>query len=299
MWTSRAKELGCICTCHAENGELVLMLQKKLLAQGITGPEGHPWSRPPEVHCIFWSILWTLSWDNIITLTIWNDFRSKQKQPIEQQELLKSLIHRFISFMFHVQTRWMWLHEHEEKAQFSLKTLQSSTTTNNMSNIGLNSYAFLSMFYIFILQVRSSSVKLSLAIWRLMTPSITIRCVSCPDKDSWNCFFFLWNVKWCHSIIELLWLFVDDWDTQNWKEAAQYVMSPPFRPARHQVELWKGLKSGVLQTTATDNCTFCAEQKAMGRNDFTKYIPSDTQHTTHNTSPFLSLSEPKIHISLE
>jgi dihydropyrimidinase len=49
-------------------------------------------------------------------------------------------------------------------------------------------------------------------------------------------------------------------------------MSPPFRPAKHQEELWKGLKAGILQTTATDNCTFCAEQKAMGRNDFTKYI---------------------------
>lgn len=34
---------------HAENGEMILLLQKKLLAQGITGPEGHPWSRPPPV----------------------------------------------------------------------------------------------------------------------------------------------------------------------------------------------------------------------------------------------------------
>jgi dihydropyrimidinase len=46
---SRAWELGALCTVHAENGELVYHLQKKLLAQGINGPEGHPLSRPPEV----------------------------------------------------------------------------------------------------------------------------------------------------------------------------------------------------------------------------------------------------------
>ena len=46
---TRALELGALPTVHAENGELVFQLQKKLLAAGITGPEGHPLSRPPAV----------------------------------------------------------------------------------------------------------------------------------------------------------------------------------------------------------------------------------------------------------
>lgn len=46
---SRCMELGALPTVHAENGELVFRLQKQLLAQGITGPEGHPLSRPPAV----------------------------------------------------------------------------------------------------------------------------------------------------------------------------------------------------------------------------------------------------------
>lgn len=46
---TRARELGAICTVHAENGELVFHLQRELVRKGILGPEGHPLSRPPEV----------------------------------------------------------------------------------------------------------------------------------------------------------------------------------------------------------------------------------------------------------
>lgn len=45
----RARELGALCTVHAENGELVFRLQQEVFNKGITGPEGHPLSRPPEV----------------------------------------------------------------------------------------------------------------------------------------------------------------------------------------------------------------------------------------------------------
>ena len=46
---SRCIELGALPTVHAENGELVFQLQKKMLAMGLTGPAAHPLSRPPAV----------------------------------------------------------------------------------------------------------------------------------------------------------------------------------------------------------------------------------------------------------
>jgi dihydropyrimidinase len=45
----RARELGALPMVHAEHGELIFFLQQKLLAEGITGPQGHPLSRPPII----------------------------------------------------------------------------------------------------------------------------------------------------------------------------------------------------------------------------------------------------------
>ncbi len=44
----RCKELGALPMVHAENGNLVAGMQQDLLTKGLTGPEGHPYSRPPE-----------------------------------------------------------------------------------------------------------------------------------------------------------------------------------------------------------------------------------------------------------
>ena len=44
-----AKKSGVITTAHCENADLVLEMQKKLLAEGKTGPEWHHESRPPLV----------------------------------------------------------------------------------------------------------------------------------------------------------------------------------------------------------------------------------------------------------
>ena len=57
-------------------------------------------------------------------------------------------------------------------------------------------------------------------------------------------------------------------------EGAKFVMSPPLRDKRNQGILWNGLRSGLVNTVATDHAPFDFEkQKPMGRDDFTK-IPN-------------------------
>ena len=62
---------------------------------------------------------------------------------------------------------------------------------------------------------------------------------------------------------------------KDFESAAAHVMSPPFRAKEHQDALWKGILSGNLQTTATDHCCFCADQKAAGKDDF-RITPNGT-----------------------
>jgi dihydropyrimidinase len=60
----------------------------------------------------------------------------------------------------------------------------------------------------------------------------------------------------------------------NWRHAAAYVMGPPLRPdPTVKTYLMQHLATGDLQTVGTDNCTFNADQKALGKDDF-RAIPN-------------------------
>lgn len=167
---SRAKELGALATVHAENGELVLMGQRRLLAAGVTGPEGHPQSRPPEVE---------------------------------------------------------------------------GEATNRAARIA-----------------------------QVINEPLYVVHVSCKDAVDVVARArregqIIFGETLCQHLV------LDDrkyWDP-DWRVAAAYVMSPPFRPVGHQEALWTGLQSGDLLTTASDHCTFTGQQKSMGRDDFSR-IPN-------------------------
>jgi dihydropyrimidinase len=63
-------------------------------------------------------------------------------------------------------------------------------------------------------------------------------------------------------------------------EGSKYVCSPPLRPAEHQAELWRGLRTDDLQVVATDHCPFCWTQKELGRGDF-RSIPNGLPGVEH------------------
>jgi len=56
-------------------------------------------------------------------------------------------------------------------------------------------------------------------------------------------------------------------------EGAKVVMSPPLRKKKDQQALWAAINQNLVQHVATDHCPFCMDQKAMGKDDFSK-IPN-------------------------
>ncbi len=166
----RALELGAMPTVHAENGELVFLLQKEVAAMGITGPEGHPLSRPPMVEA------------------------EAANRAIAIADVLNVPI-----YVVHV------------------SCIEAAEAIARARARGQRVYG----------EVLAGHLVLDDSVYRH------------PDFAT----------------------------------AAAHVMSPPFRPKGHQEFLWRGLQSGNLHTTATDHCTFCATQKAAGKDDFSK-IPN-------------------------
>lgn len=166
----RALELGAMPTVHAENGELVFLLQKEVAAMGITGPEGHPLSRPPMVE------------------------GEAANRAIAIADVLNVPI-----YVVHV------------------SCIEAAEAIARARARGQRVYG----------EVLAGHLVLDDSVYRH------------PDFAS----------------------------------AAAHVMSPPFRAKGHQEFLWRGLQSGNLHTTATDHCTFCAAQKAVGKDDFSQ-IPN-------------------------
>jgi len=169
---TRAIELGAIVTVHAENGELVFRLQKELFEKGITGPEGHPLSRPPQCE------------------------GEAANRAIRIAEVLGVPL-----YVVHNSCK------------------QSLEAITRARNEGQRVFG----------EVLAGHLLVDDSVYR--------------NKD--------------------------------FEIAAAHVMSPPFRAKEHQDALWHGLQSGNLQTTATDHCCFCADQKAMGKDDF-RLIPNGT-----------------------
>jgi dihydropyrimidinase len=167
-----AKELGALCTLHAENGELVYVMQQEIFDKGIHGPEGHPLSRPPAVE--------------------------------------------------------------GEAANRAIRIAEV---------LGVPVYL-----------VHTSCID-------------SLEAVTRARLEGQQVFA---EVLAQHLVIDDSVYRNPDWDT-----AAHYVMSPPFRAKEHQEALWRGLQSGMLQTTATDHCCFCTDQKRAGREDF-RQIPNGT-----------------------
>ena len=62
-------------------------------------------------------------------------------------------------------------------------------------------------------------------------------------------------------------------DVYKREDGKNFVCSPPMKGEESRKALWKALKSGFIDTVATDHCPFQSYEKEWGKDDFTK-IPN-------------------------
>ena len=73
----------------------------------------------------------------------------------------------------------------------------------------------------------------------------------------------------------------DDYYQTNDFSGAKYVISPPLRKSYDQRDLWEALANGMVDTVATDHCSFNYKgQKERGIHDFSK-IPNGAPGVEH------------------
>lgn len=70
------------------------------------------------------------------------------------------------------------------------------------------------------------------------------------------------------------------YDNPEYREAAKFVCAPPIRKKEDCEALWEALRSGEIDTVATDHCSFTTAQKRAGCYDFTK-IPGGLPGVEH------------------
>lgn len=62
-------------------------------------------------------------------------------------------------------------------------------------------------------------------------------------------------------------------DVYKREDGRNFVCSPPMKNQESQDALWKAIKTGAIDTVATDHCPFQSYEKDWGKDDFTK-IPN-------------------------
>lgn len=77
------------------------------------------------------------------------------------------------------------------------------------------------------------------------------------------------------------------YDRAEYLDSAKFVCAPPIRKQEDSEALWAAIRSGEVQTVATDHCSFTLGQKMAGKDNFTA-IPGGLPGVEHRGPLLLS-----------
>ncbi|KAK2585212.1 hypothetical protein KPH14_009917 [Odynerus spinipes] len=240
------KELGALAMVHAENGDIITENTKKLLAAGVTGPEGHEMSRPEEVEAEAVTRACTIA--------------SQVNCPL---------------YVVHVMSRSGA--EALEAARKRGVCVLGETLAAAVGTDGTN-YAHKcwrhAAGHVLSPPLRPDP-NTPLVLLNYLTSPVYVSALS--SKSAADAV----SAKRAEGVVvfgETLASHVGIDGTEQYgkdiEKARRFVTSPPLRPdSTTPAYLIEHLAQDGLQVIGSDNCTFNAEQKAIGKDDFSK-IPN-------------------------
>ncbi|XP_033352041.1 dihydropyrimidinase isoform X6 [Bombus vosnesenskii] len=240
------KELGAIAMVHAENGDIIAENTKRLLDAGVTGPEGHEMSRPEEV----------------------------EAEAVNRACVIASQVNCPL-YIVHVMSRSAA--EAVDAARKRGACVFGETLAAAIGTDGTN-YAHKCWKHA-AAHVLSPPLRpdpdTSCVLLNMLTNPLYVTALSSKSAaDVVSSKRSEGVVLFGETLASTVGIDGSEQYGKDIEKARRYITSPPLRPdSTTPAYLIEHLAQDGLQVTGSDNCTFNAEQKALGKDDFSK-IPN-------------------------
>ncbi|XP_020290644.1 dihydropyrimidinase isoform X4 [Pseudomyrmex gracilis] len=240
------KEIGAVAMVHAENGDIIYENAKKLLAAGVTGPEGHEMSRPEEV----------------------------EAEAVNRACIIANQVNCPL-YVVHVMSRSAA--EQVEAARKRGACVFGETLAAAIGTDGTNYWHKCwkhAAGHIISPPLRPDPETPMVLLNKLTNPLYVTSISSKSAADVLSAKRSEGIIVFGETLASAIGIDGSEQYGKDMERARHFITSPPLRPdSTTPAYLTEHLAQDTLQLIGSDNCTFNSDQKALGKDDFTK-IPN-------------------------